>query len=169
MASSPWPDQTRADRTGTGCIPRPLGEELVRLDPWMFWFARPPKDSGFGAAVVVGVTGAFLIQANDATGYLKVGTASASVGDERIGGFLRARRAARKLHYWFSGKNVFLDVEPVICLTRATAAGPRRVRGVTICAREHLATVLARGEQTVAPLHAKKAARALGLSPDAGD
>lgn len=137
----------------------------MRLDPWTFWFALPPDD-GFGDAVVVGITGAFLIEVNDAAGYLSVSGARASVDGTRLRRVLHARRAARKLKYWFRSKNVFVDVEPIVCLTHATAAGPRKIRGVNIVAREHLSTVIAAREQAIAPLHAKKAARALGVDPE---
>jgi hypothetical protein len=146
-------------------IPAALTEELGRLDPWNFWFALPP-DPGLGDAVVVGVTGGYLIRVDDRPGYLTVDGSKASIGSARVTGLWSHRRAARRLGRWFTGRNVFVDVDPVLCLSRANAAGPRTVRGVTIVAREHLSSALASGEQRVAQLHAKKAAKALGLSPD---
>jgi hypothetical protein len=74
------------------------------------------------------------------------------------------RGAAKRLGTMLSGGSVFISPEPVLCLTRAVAGGPRTVHGVRLVTVEDLAADVARREKVLPPTRAQRAARLLGMT-----
>ena len=135
-----------------------VARELARLDPWTFWTV--PRDDHL---VVTGTTGVFLVVPEVAEGHLEVDGRRVLVGGRALK--LRPLRAAAKqLGALLSGGSVFISPEPVLCLTRAVAGGPRTVRGVRVVTVEGLAADVARREKVLAPTRAQRAARLLGMT-----
>jgi hypothetical protein len=135
-----------------------VARELSRLDPWTFWTV--PMDDHL---VVAGTTGVFLVVPEDAEGCLEVGGRRVLVGGRAMK--LRSLRGgAKRLRALLSGGSVFISPEPVLCLTRAIAGGPRSVHGVRVVTVEGLAADLARREKVLAPTRAQRAARLLGMT-----
>jgi hypothetical protein len=58
---------------------------------------------------------------------------------------------------------VFSTVEPVVCLTVATAGGPRSVRGVRVVPLTYVARDLSGRARVLPPTRAQRAARVLGM------
>lgn len=112
--------------------------------------------------MVVGTTGAFLIAACDLGGYLEAGGGGVTIGGRRLRGFASVRRGARKLRGRLSAANVFAEVTPIVCLTRAVAGAPRTVRGVRVVAIAHLASDVTNGPRVLLPNHCEQAARSIG-------
>jgi hypothetical protein len=156
--------------THTRRLPPELASELARLDPWSFWAAPAGSDESDEEVVAVsvaGVTGVFLIALVPFEGYLSVEGRRAAVDGVPLRGFRRVRKQARRLLERMRAGQVFIDrVEPIICLTRAAAGAPRSMRGVTILAREHLASHIAGRRRILIPNQAKKAARVIGADPN---
>jgi hypothetical protein len=135
-----------------------VARELSRLDPWTFWTV--PMDDHL---VVAGTTGVFLVVPEDAVGGLEVEGRRVLVG-ERALRLRPLRGAAKRLGTLLSGGSVFISPEPVLCLTRAVAGGPRTVQGVRLVTVEDLAADVARREKVLPPTRAQRAARLLGMT-----
>jgi hypothetical protein len=139
-----------------------LARELGRLDPYSFW-SVPTEPSSEGDMVVAGVTGVFLVRACSLPGALTVDGRRATIDGVRLPG-VRALRAERKrLSAKLSAASVFSTVEPVVCLTVATAGGPRSVRGVRVVPLTYVARDLSGRARVLPPTRAQRAARVLGM------
>lgn len=134
--------------------------ELARLDPWSFW-AVALEDEGVDYAVL-GRTGAFAITLVGLEGYAEPSRQGLRIGDVELGGFREVSRAARRLHGWLLEASAFARVEPVLCLTRAVAGGPRTVRGVRVVRLADLAAEIVGRPHAMDPSTARRAAEALG-------
>ena len=151
------PRRLGAGRPPSDAIAR-VARELARLDPWTFWTV--PRDDHL---VVSGTTGVFLVVPEASEGYLEVEGRRVLVGGRAVN--LRPlRAAAKRLGALLSGGSVFISPEPVLCLTRAVAGGPRTVRGVRVVMLDGLAADVARREKVLAPTRAQRAARLLGMT-----
>jgi hypothetical protein len=135
-----------------------LTKETARLDAWSFW-SVPATDH----VVVAGTTGVFLVVPDVHNGYLEVDGRRVRIGGERIR--LRPFRVAtEQLRDRLGSGAVGVDLEPVLCLTRATAGAPRTVRGVRIVTIDQLAADIARREKVMQPVRAQRVVRTLGMS-----
>lgn len=133
-----------------------------RLDAWSFWSVPSADD-----VVVAGTTGVFLVVPDIHEGYMEVSGRRVRIGGERIR--LRSlRTATSRLRDRLGPVVAGVDLEPVLCLTRATAGAPRTVRGVRIVTLAGLAADLARREKVMQPARAQRVVRTLGMTV-AGD
>lgn len=155
MDAAPAPDETR------DALAR-LTSALGTLDPVSFWTVPAAGDSS-GDVVVAGVTGVFLIAAYDRAGVLTVDRGRARVDGKAVPGIRGLRADARRLAGRLSDAHVFADVEPVVCLTRATVGSPRSVNGVGIVGVDGLTKELASRPTRVQHARAQRVARALGM------
>ncbi len=134
--------------------------ELARLDPWSFWaVALEEEDADYA---VLGRTGAFAIALVGLEGYAEPSRRGLRIGDVELGGFREVSRAARRLHGRLLQASAFAHVEPVLCLTRVVAGGPRTVRGVRVVRLADLAAEIAGRPHAMDPSSAQRAAVALG-------
>jgi hypothetical protein len=139
---------------------RRLREALAKLDPWTFWSVAI-EDPGADYAVL-GVTGAFAIAIVGLEGYVEPSGPGLRIGEVELGGFREVTRAARRLHGRLIEASTFTHVEPVLCLTRATAGSSRTVKGVRVMRVEDVAAEIGGRERTLDPSTAKRATGSLG-------
>jgi hypothetical protein len=140
---------------------RRLREALAKLDPWTFW-SVPIEDTGAEYAVL-GVTGAFTVAIVGLEGYAEPSAKGLRVGGVEVTGFREAARAARRLHGRLLEASAFTHVEPVLCLTRATAGSSRTIRGVRVMRLEDLPFEIGGArERSLDPSTAKRAAGSIG-------
>lgn len=139
-----------------------LVKETGRLDAWSFW-SVPAADH----VVVAGTTGVFLVVPDIHEGYLEATGRRVRIGPERIrlGPF---RTATARLRDRLGSGAVGVDIQPVLCLTRAAAGAPRTVQGVRIVTLDGLAADIARREKVMQPVRAQGVVRMLGMTV-AGD
>ncbi len=142
-----------------------LGKELSRLDPWSYW-AVPTPPGGVGDFLVVGTTGAFLLVSCGYEGYVSGDGSRIDVGGRQVRGLPEIRRAARRLRGRLASAAVFTEVDPVVCLTRAVAGAPRRIRGVLVVSIADLVREITDRERVLLPNRAMRAAESLGLPVD---
>jgi hypothetical protein len=139
-----------------------ITKELGRLDAWSFW-SVPRMDH----VVVAGTTGVFLIVPEIREGLLEVDGRGLVIGGEDIR--LRPiRTAAKRLRNELGSGAVGAEIEPVLCLIRATTGAPRAVQGVRIAPIGTLAADIARREKVLPPVRAQRVVRTLGMTV-AGD
>ena len=137
-------------------------KEIGRLDAWSFW-SVPAQDH----VVVAGTTGVFLVAPEVREGHLEVEGRRVTVGGQEVR--LRPMRAAaRRLRNRLGSGGIGADIEPVLCLTRAVAGGPRTVQGVRVVPVEALAADIARRPQVLPTARAQRVVRTLGMTV-AGD
>ena len=106
-----------SERAGVEALVR-ITKEVGRLDAWSFWSVP--------AVVAAGTTGVFLVVPESREGLLEVEGRSVRVGGRKAR--LRpVRVAAKRLRNRLGSGAVGADIEPVLCLTHATAGGPRTV------------------------------------------
>ena len=105
--------------------------QLGRLDAFSFWVV-PTGAKTRGDLVVVGATGAFLIETCALAGRLDYGRRAPTVGDLVIPGLLRLKKAAKGVTSTLGRASVFVDTEPVVCLTEAVVSAPTTSKAVTI-------------------------------------
>lgn len=138
-----------------------VGRELSRLDPWSFWTV-PVSNGDPEDFLVVGTTGAFVITACSLDGYLVTGRIRPLVTDRPIPGLKDLRRAARRLTGRLSSMGVFVEAEPILCLTRATVGAPFVARGVRLLGVGALVREIAAREKVLLGSKAKRAATSFG-------
>lgn len=139
---------------------RLLREALGRLDPWTFWTV--PLDDPDAEYAVLGATGAFAIAIVGLEGYAEPSGQGLRIGETEVPGFREVARAARRLHGRLLGASTFTQVEPVLCLTRATAGSSRTIRGVRVMRLEDVPAEIGARERSLDPGSAKRAAEGLG-------
>ena len=139
-----------------------ITKETERLDSWSFWTV-PSSDH----VVVAGTTGVFLIVPDIHEGFLEGEGRRVRIGGDRIR--LRPLRAATaRLRNQLGSGAVGVDLQPILCLTRAAAGAPRTVQGVRIVTVDRLAADIVRGEKVLQPVRAQRVVRTLGMTV-AGD
>jgi len=140
---------------------RVLRELLSKLDPWSYWVAALSEDQA-GDFAVVGTTGAFVIAVCGLAGPFNVEGDKATVGGAPIRGLREIRSEARRLKAKLGNAEVYSDVTPLVCLSRAAAGAPIAVRGVRIVALVDLVPEITRRERALLPNRAQRGAEALG-------
>jgi len=138
-----------------------LGRELSRLDPWSYWVVPLPRER-VGDFLVVGTTGAFLVAVCGSEGRVSGNGSRVKVGRRPVRGLSRVRRAARRLRGRLAQVAVYTEVEPVVCLTRAVAGAPRRVRDVLVVGLPDLVREITGRPKALVPSRARRAAESLG-------
>jgi hypothetical protein len=150
-----------SDRTIAEALAR-ITRETGRLDAWSFWTV--PGDDH---VVVAGTTGVFLVVPEVHDGLLDVSGRRVRVGGDNVP--LRPLRAAvRRLRNRLGTGAVGVEIEPVLCLVRATAGAPLSVRGVRVVPLGSLAVDVARRDKVLSPSRAQRVVRTLGMTV-AGD
>lgn len=139
---------------------RLLRAALGRLDPWTFWTVR--LDDPDADYAVLGATGAFAIAIVGLEGYVEPSGRGLRIGETDVPGFRGVARAARRLHGRLLEESTFTHVEPMLCLTKATAGSSRTIRGVRVIRLEDVPAEIGARERTLDPGSAKRAAEALG-------
>ena len=140
----------------------PITKELGRLDAWSFWIV--PGDDH---VVVAGTTGIFLVVPEAGEGIVEADGRRVQVGGRPVR-VRPVRAAARRLRSQLGTGAVGARIEPILCLTRATAGGPRDVGGVRIVPVRGLAADIARRDKVLPVTRAQRVARTLGMTV-AGD
>ena len=139
-----------------------LTSALAKLDPFGYWTV--PTGSGSRADVVVaGVTGVFLIAAYDRPGVMTVERGKPRVAKKAVPGLRNLKKDAKGLAAVLTASQVFAQVEPVVCLTRATVGAPRTVGGVRVVGVDALTKDLTGRPATVPHARAQRVVRALGM------
>lgn len=139
---------------------RVLRSALGALDPWSFWAVR--LDDGDVDYAVLGTTGAFAVAIVGLEGFAEPSGNGLRIGGAEVGGFREVVRGARRLHGRLLEASVFADVQPVLCLTRATAGSSRSIREVLVVRLEDLAAEISGRPRSLDPGTARRAAEALG-------
>jgi hypothetical protein len=139
-----------------------LTAAVGRLDPVSYWTV-PAEASSSGDLVVAGVTGVFLVAAYDRPGILTLDRGKPRVDGRPVPGLRELRKDARRLGTTLTASQVFAEVEPVVCLTRATVGAPRDVAGVRIAGLKDLTKDLTGRPIKVQHARAQRVARALGM------
>ncbi len=137
--------------------------ELGRLDAFSFWVV-PTGAKTRGDLVVVGATGAFLIEVCALPGRLDYGRGAPTVGDLVIPGLLRLKKAAKGVTTTLGRASVFAEAEPVLCLTEAVAGAPTTSKGVAILHLRDLVTHISSRPRVLEHGRAQRGARALGMT-----
>jgi len=137
--------------------------ELGRLDPFSFWVV-PAGPTTRGDLVVVGATGAFVIEVCSLPGRLEFGRGAPTVGDLVIPGLLRLKKAAKHVTTTLGRASVFVEAEPVLCVTGAMAGAPTTSKGVAILHRRDLVTHISSRPRVLEHGRAQRGARALGMT-----
>jgi hypothetical protein len=103
--------------------------DLRQLDPFAFWIIPgEPFDVDYA---VLGITGGFVVVADEHDGYVKVAMRRVAAGGERIQGFSKARRGARLFHEGLLKISVHVpEIEAFMCFRNATVGQPRQFKGV---------------------------------------
>ena len=136
---------------------------LARLDAYSFWVV-PATPKVRGDLVVVGATGAFLIEVCDLPGRLEYGRGAPTVGDVVIPGLLRLKRAAKRTTATLGSASVFVETEPIVCLTDAVAGAATTAKGVLILHVRDLAPHISGRPRVLEHGRAQRGARALGMT-----
>lgn len=137
--------------------------QLGRLDAFSFWVV-PTGPKTRGDLVVVGATGAFLIEACGFPGRLDHGRGAPTVGGLVIPGLLRLKKAAKGVTTTLGRASVFVETEPVLCLTEAVAGAPTTSKGVTVLHLRDLASHISSRPRALEHGRAQRGARALGMT-----
>jgi hypothetical protein len=132
------------------------------LDP-VSYRTVPAGPSSIGDLVIAGVTGVFLVAAYDRPGVLTVDRGKPRVDGRPIPGLRELRKGARRLGATLTAAQVFAEVEPVVCLTRATVGAPRDVSGIRVVGLQDLTKDLTARPIKVPHARAQRVARALGM------
>ena len=99
---------------------------------------------------------------SDAEGYLNVSFGRMKVGGKRVTSVRTMRSGARRLRFRLREMAVYGDVEPILCLTRATIGGPRPTKGVWAATPADMVKLIARRANSVSRPQAKRVAQTLG-------
>jgi hypothetical protein len=140
-----------------------VSAELGRLDSFSFWVV-PAGPKTRGDLVVVGATGAFVIEVCSLPGRLEYGRGVPTVGDVVIPGLLRLKKASKQVTATLGRASVFAEAEPVLCLTEAVAGAPTNSKGVAIVHRRDLVTHISSRPRVLEHGRAQRGARALGMT-----
>ncbi|MGZ8587040.1 MAG: hypothetical protein ACXWYU_04985 [Actinomycetota bacterium] len=140
-----------------------MSAELGRLDSFSFWVV-PTGAKTRGDLVVVGATGAFLIETGALPGRLDYGRGAPTVGDLVIPGLLRLKKAAKQVTSTLGRASVFAEAQPVVCLTEAVAGAPMTSKGVAILHLRDLVTHISSRPRVLEHGRAQRGARALGMT-----
>jgi len=136
-------------------------KELAKLDPWSYRVAV--MDPSIGAEyAAVGSSGAFVIAISGAEGYVEPKGSGVTIDGQPLKGVRRVAKAAKKAKGLLLDKHVFVDVVPILCLTKAAAGVSRTVSGVRVVRLADLASEISRRPRTLEVDSAKKGAAALG-------
>jgi hypothetical protein len=134
---------------------------LAKLDPWSYRVAA--MDPSIGAEyAAVGTTGAFVIAIYGVEGYVEPRGAGVTIDGRPLEGGRRVAKAAKKAKAILFDKHVFVDVVPILCLTKATAGVSRTVSGVRVVRLADLANEISGRPRVLELDSAQKAAAALG-------
>lgn len=136
--------------------------ELARLDPWSFWVV--PGDVKAAELIVLGTTGTFLVRACEWRGVVSGGPRRITIDDRPVPGLAGMRRSARRLRSRLNLSAVHTEVDPLLCLTRATAGAARTVGGVRIVPVADLVKEITAREKVLLPSRAERGAKLLGHS-----
>ena len=134
---------------------------LGTLDPWSYRVAAMDPASGADYAAV-GTTGVFVIAIQGVEGYVEPKGAGLTIDGHPLEGTRRVAKAAKKAKSDLLGKRVFVDVVPILCLTKATAGVSRTVSGVRVVRLADLASEISARPRALELDSAQKAAAALG-------
>jgi hypothetical protein len=137
--------------------------QLGRLDAFSFWVV-PTGAKTRGDLVVVGATGAFLIETCALAGRLDYGRGTPTVGDLVIPGLLRLKKAAKGVTATLGRASVFVETEPVVCLTEAVVGAPTTSKAVTILHMRDLVSHISSRPRVLEHGRAQRGARALGMT-----
>jgi hypothetical protein len=137
--------------------------QLGRLDAYSFWTV-PVTPSFRGDLIVVGATGAFLIEACPLEGRLDYGRGAPTVGEVVIPGLIRLRKAARRVTKRLGDASVFVEAEPILCLTNALAGATTTSRGVTVLHLSEITSHISSRPRVLQQERAQRGARALGMT-----
>jgi hypothetical protein len=143
--------------------------ELAKLDPWSYRVAV--MDPAIGAEyAAVGSTGAFVIAICGVEGYVEPKGSGVTIDGRPLQGVRRVAKAAKRARGLLLDKQVFADVVPILCLTKAAAGVSRTVSGVRVVRLADLVTEISGRPRALELDSAKKGAAALGtvLSTVAG-
>lgn len=135
---------------------------LAMLDPFSFWVV-PADLRSAGDLIVVGTTGAFLIQVCDRKGKFGLSGGIPAIEHRAVPGLRGVRVAARHVRATLGRASVFVDVEPVVCLTDAVMGAPVTAKGVRFLHARDLATDLSARPRILEQGRAQRGARALGV------
>lgn len=135
---------------------------LGRLDAYSFWVV-PATPKIRGDLIVVGATGAFLIEVSDLPGKLEYGRGAPTVGDVVIPGLLRLKRAAKRTTATLGAASVFVEAEPIVCLTDAVAGAATTSKGVLVLHVRDLVPHISGRPRVLEHGRAQRGARALGM------
>jgi hypothetical protein len=156
------PQLRRASEPDRAAAIARITKATARLDAWSFWSVPSPEQ-----VVVAGTTGVFLIVPDIHDGFLETKGRRVRIGGARVR--LRPVRAATaRLRDRLGSGAVGVNIEPVLCLTRAGAGAPRTVQGVRIVTVDMLAADIVKREKVLQPVRAQRVVRLLGMSV-AGD
>jgi hypothetical protein len=140
-----------------------VGAALGRLDAFSFWVV-PAGPGTRGDLIVVGTTGAFLIEACSLAGRLDYGRGVPKVGGVAIPGLVRLRKSAKRVTATLNGASVFVDAEPVLCLTEAVAGAATTAKGVVVLPLRDLVAHVSSRPRVLEQGRAQRGARALGMT-----
>ncbi|MEO8476122.1 MAG: hypothetical protein ABI572_03600 [Actinomycetota bacterium] len=135
---------------------------LGRLDAYSFWVVpTPPKAAG--DLIVVGSTGAFVVQVSSLGGRLRYARGSASVDGVAIKGLRQLKRSAKRTTSTLSEGSVYVEAEPIVCLTEAIAGAATTINGVCILHLRDLVPHISGRPRVLEQGRAQRGARALGM------
>ena len=131
---------------------------LAKLDPWSYRVAV--MDPSIGAEyAAVGSTGAFVIAIYGVEGYVEPKGVGVTIDGRPLQGVRRVAKAAKGL---LLDKHVFVDVVPILCLTKAAAGVSRSVSSVRVVRLADLVNEISGRPRVLELDSAKKGAAALG-------
>jgi hypothetical protein len=139
--------------------------DLRQLDPFAFWIIPgAPFEVDYA---VLGITGGFVVVADEHDGYVKIAMKRATAGGERIQGFSKARRGARLFQEQLSRINVHVpEVEAFMCFRRATVGRPQQFKGVWLANPADLRRIITDRSPALQHKDAKDYASRLGAVKD---
>ncbi len=136
---------------------------LRKLDAFSFW-VLPSPEPGPGDLIVAGTTGIFLVATCGMQGALTFGPTGGIVGGKNVPALRGLKRATKALQVRVSDAAVYVQIEPVVCLTDAVTGAPHSFRGVRYVHVKDLARDLGGRPARLERGRAQRAARALGMS-----
>ena len=135
---------------------------LGALDAFSFWVV-PADHRSAGDLIVVGTTGGFLIRVCDRQGRFDLSGGIPAIDHRAIPGLRGVRSAAKGVRGTLGRASVFVDVEPVVCLTDAVGGAPVTAKDVRFVHVRDLAGDLSARPRILEQGRAQRGARALGV------